>query len=341
MGKHIIACIDNDIEVLDSLYTKISRIVDSDYIVESYINAEQALIGCYNYIIAGNEILIAIIGKDNSELSCEDFIIELQKNSATTRNILFEDVATVESLAKIINNASIYQVIPRRFDRVDFELIILEAIKQNAQDRRLKEYQRVLESAVEKRTKELNDINVKLEILATTDSLTGVNNRRSFYESTAPMIQYSRRENKKLALLMIDIDKFKMINDLHGHAAGDKAIKAMANKVKETLRKSDIFGRLGGEEFAAILPNTSERGALKAAENIRSEIEILEIETLENEKISFTVSIGVTMLHSDDPNLDTILHRADSALYEAKRQGRNKVVLSKDDLEEQLEEQEV
>jgi diguanylate cyclase (GGDEF)-like protein len=331
MAKYVIACIDNDIEILDSLYTKISRIVDSDYIVESYINAEQALIGCYNYIISGNEILITILGNNTSDMDSENFIIELYKNSPTTRNILFEDTINLKSLSKIINEASIYQIIPRRFDRVDFELIILEAIKQNAQDRRLREYQKVLESAVERRTKELNDINVKLEILATTDSLTGVNNRRSFYESSAPMIQYSRRENKKLAVLMIDIDKFKMINDIHGHATGDDVIKTMAQKAKETLRKSDIFGRLGGEEFAAILPNTSERGALKAAENIRSEIENLEIENINEEKVKFTVSIGVTMLHSNDQNLEAVLHRADLALYEAKRQGRNKVILSKED----------
>ncbi|WP_321315803.1 GGDEF domain-containing protein [Halarcobacter sp.] len=334
MAKYVIACIDNNIEVLDTLYNKISRIVDSDYIVESYISTEQALIGCYNYIIAGNEILITILGNDNSKMDCDKFVIELYKNSPTTRNILFEDIVSIDSLSKIINNASVYQIIPRKFDTVDFELIILEAIKQNAQDRRLMDYQRVLESAVEKRTRELNDINVKLEVLATTDALTGVSNRRSFYESSAPMVNYARRENKKLAILMIDIDKFKMINDIFGHSAGDKVIKEMAIKARDTLRKSDIFGRLGGEEFAAVLPNTSERGALKAAENIRNEIENLEIETLKEEKIRFTVSIGVTMLHHDDPNLETILHRADLALYEAKRQGRNKVCLSKDDLNE-------
>lgn len=331
MGKYVIACIENDVQILDELYNKISRIVDSDYVIESYVNAEQALIGCYNYIIAGNEILVTIVGNDSSSMNCEDFIIELSKNSPNTKNILFNDIVTVESLSKIINQASVYHIIPRRFDRVDFELIILEAIKLNALDRRLKDYQKVLESAVEKRTKELNEINVKLEVLATTDSLSGVRNRRSFYESCSPMITYTRRENKKLAVLMIDIDKFKLINDIYGHSVGDEVIRLMAKKTEATLRKSDIFGRLGGEEFAAVLPNTSERGALKAAENIRFEIENTEHTTAKNEKIKFTVSIGVTLLHSDDPDLETILHRADLALYEAKRNGRNRVVLSKAD----------
>lgn len=331
MAKYVIACIENDVQVLDELYNKISRIVDSDYIVESYVNAEQALIGCYNYIISGNEILITVLGNDTSNMKPESFITELYKNSPNTKNIIFNDVVDVQSLEKIINNASVYQMIPRRFDRVDFELIILEAIKLNAQERRLKDYQKVLESAVEKRTRELNDINVKLEILATTDSLSGVKNRRSFYESSAPMIKYNRRENKSLAVLMIDIDKFKMINDIYGHGVGDDVIRMMAQKAKETLRTSDIFGRLGGEEFAAVLPNTSERGALKAAENIRFEIENLDYRTTKKEKIKFTVSIGVALLLPTDLDLDTILHRADLALYEAKREGRNRVILHKAD----------
>jgi len=335
MGKFVIACIESDVEILDSLYNKISRIVDSDYIIESYVNAEQALISCYNYIIAGNEILISIVGDNRSDMTLDDFIIELHKNSPNTKNILFKDVCNVASLERIINEATIYQMIPRRFERIDFELIILEAIKQNAQDRRLKDYQKVLESAVEKRTRELNDINVKLEILATTDSLCGVNNRRAFYESSAPMIKYTRREGKKLAVLMIDIDKFKMINDIYGHSIGDEVIKLMASKTENTLRKSDIFGRLGGEEFAAVLPNTSERGALKAAENIRFEIENSEYTTQKNEKIRFTVSIGVAILNSDDLDLESILHRADLALYEAKRSGRNKVVLFKESSEQE------
>lgn len=331
MGKYIIACIESDVEILDSLYNKISRIVDSDYIIESYVNAEQALIGCFNYIIAGNEILITIIGNDRSSIKTEDFIVELHKNSPSTKNIVFNDAVNIDSIEKIINEASLYQMIPRRFDRVDFELIVLEAIKLNAQERRLKEYQRVLESAVEKRTKELNDINVKLEILATTDSLSGVRNRRSFYESCGPMIKYTRRENKNLAVLMIDIDKFKMINDIYGHSVGDEVIKSMAKTAESTLRKSDIFGRLGGEEFAAVLPNTSQRGALKAAENIRREIEALEFKTTKGEIVKFTISVGIAQLRCDDPDLETILHRADLALYEAKRSGRNRVVLSPED----------
>lgn len=325
--KYIIACINNDIEVLDSLYTKITRIVDSDYVVESYINAQQALIGCFNNIIAGNVIMITISGDNTSRMSCEDFLLELYKNSPNTKNIIFKNSITLDGIEKIINEASLYKIIADKLKNIDFELIILEAIKLNAQERRLKEYQEVLEAAVDKRTKELNNINVKLNILATTDSLCGVKNRRSFFESCGPMLSYNRRERKKLAVLMIDIDKFKFINDTYSHAVGDEILKQMATRTENILRKSDVFGRLGGEEFGAVLPNTSERGAIKAAENIRQEIEQLEYITPKNQIVKFTVSIGIAILSSQDPDLEAVLHRADVALYKAKRMGRNRVEL--------------
>lgn len=330
--KYIIACIDNDVEILDELYNKLSRIVDSDYVIESYINAEQALIGCFNNIIAGNEILITINGNNNSQVKCDEFLIELHKNSSNTKNIVFKDSLSIDALERIINQASIYKIIPRKLKKVDFELIVLEAIKLNAQDRRLKEYQRVLEDAVDKRTKELNNINVKLNVLATTDSLSGVKNRRSFFESCSPMISYNRREKKQLAVLMIDIDKFKLINDTYGHRIGDNIIKLMAQSSESTLRKSDVFGRLGGEEFGAVLPSTSLRGAIKVAEHIRSEMENLEYVSSKKQKIKFTVSIGIAMLTSHDNDLDAVLHKADLALYEAKKKGRNRVELYEEEV---------
>ncbi len=329
--KYIIVCINNNVEILDSLYNKISRIVDSDYVIESYINAQQALVGCLNNIIAGNEVLITINGSNTSKLKCEEFILELHKNSPNTKNIVFKDVMSLDCVEKIINNASIYKIIPNELKKIDFELIVLEAIKLNAQERRLKEYQEVLEAAVDKRTKELNNINVKLNVLATTDSLCGIKNRRSFFESSGPIISYNRRERKPLAALMIDIDRFKIINDTHGHAVGDDILRLMSQKTEVNLRKSDVFGRLGGEEFGAILPNTSEQGALKAAENIRQEIENLEYVSKNNKSIKFTISVGVATLDSQDISLEVLLHRADVALYNAKHNGRNKVVLFKED----------
>ena len=330
--KYIITCINNEVEILDDLYNKLSRIVDSDYLVESFINAEQALIACLNHIIIGNEILITINGNNTSQLNCEKFIIELYKSSPNTKNIIFKDSLDIDMIENLINHASLYKIIPNQLKKIDFELIILEAIKINSQERRLKDYQEVLEAAVDRRTKEINNINVKLNVLATTDALCGVKNRRSFYESCGPIISYNRRERKPLAVLMLDIDKFKYINDTYGHGVGDEVLKSMAQKTSKILRKSDVFARLGGEEFSALLPNTTELGALKVAENIRQEIEHMEYVSSKNETIKFTISIGVATLNSHDINIESVLHRADIALYSAKRNGRNQVVLYNDEL---------
>lgn len=328
MIKYVIACINNDIEILDTLYNKISKIVSSDYIIETYINAEQALIGCFNNIISGNELLITITGNNFSSMSSKDFLLDLYKNSPNTKNIIFENSIPLNELEEIINKSSVYKIISNQLKKVDFELIIFEAIKLSALDRRLKEYQRVLEDAVDKKTKELNNINIKLNILGAVDSLCGVKNRRSFFELCGPIISYSRREKKELAVLMIDIDKFKLINDTYGHAIGDEILKLMAQKTGHILRNNDIFARLGGEKFAAVLPGTSQRGALKVAENIRKEIENLEYITLQDKRVKFTISIGLAMLSSQDIDLEAILHRADLALYEAKKTGRNKICSS-------------
>lgn len=330
--KYIITCINNEVEILDDLYNKLSRIVDSDYLVESFINAEQALIACLNHIIVGNEILITINGNNTSQLNCEKFVLELYKSSPNTKNIIFKDSLDIDMIENLINHASLYKIIPNQLKKIDFELIILEAIKINSQERRLKDYQEVLEAAVDRRTKEINNINVKLNVLATTDALCGVKNRRSFYESCGPIISYNRRERKPLAVLMLDIDKFKYINDTYGHGVGDEVLKSMAQKTSKILRKSDVFARLGGEEFSALLPNTTELGALKVAENIRQEIEHMEYVSSKNETIKFTISIGVATLNSHDINIESVLHRADIALYSAKRNGRNQVVLYNDEL---------
>lgn len=330
--KYIITCINNEVEILDDLYNKLSRIVDSDYLVESFINAEQALIACLNHIIVGNEILITINGNNTSQLNCEKFVLELYKSSPNTKNIIFKDSLDIDMIENLINHASLYKIIPNQLKKIDFELIVLEAIKVNAQERRLKDYQEVLEAAVDRRTKEINNINVKLNVLATTDALCGVKNRRSFYESCGPIISYNRRERKPLAVLMLDIDKFKYINDTYGHGVGDEVLKSMAQKTSKILRKSDVFARLGGEEFSALLPNTTELGALKVAENIRQEIEHMEYISSKNETIKFTISIGVATLNSHDINIESVLHRADIALYSAKRNGRNQVILYNDEL---------
>lgn len=163
--------------------------------------------------------------------------------------------------------------------------------------------------------------------LAVTDELTGVANRRQLMDIGAREVARARRYQRPLSVLMVDIDHFKHINDRWGHATGDRVIQAMARLLCELIREQDSGGRLGGEEFAAILPETDLAGAHALAERVRAQAACC-VEALNDADTPalFTVSVGVACLDTRDDGLDSLLQRADRALYQAKAAGRNRVV---------------
>jgi diguanylate cyclase (GGDEF)-like protein/PAS domain S-box-containing protein len=161
--------------------------------------------------------------------------------------------------------------------------------------------------------------------LATTDALTEIPNRRYFFERCNDEIERVRRYGGSFSALMLDVDHFKRINDTLGHSAGDEALRTFARVCSSQLRKTDLIGRIGGEEFAVSLPQTSPEGAVVVAERLRAAIERTRVET-QGSETRLTVSIGVTSLSADDRSIDDVFRRADAALYEAKRRGRNGVV---------------
>ncbi|WP_029010874.1 GGDEF domain-containing response regulator [Azospirillum halopraeferens] len=165
----------------------------------------------------------------------------------------------------------------------------------------------------------------ELERLATTDGLTGALNRRHFLERGTEELQRARRHGRDLSLIMLDIDHFKAINDTHGHAVGDEAIRTCVRTCRAMVRQSDLLGRLGGEEFAALLPETNRAGAVLVANRVRGAMAITGVVLPAGGPLHFTVSIGVGVLHPDDRSVETLLARADAALYRAKRGGRNRV----------------
>ncbi|MCX5877152.1 MAG: GGDEF domain-containing protein [Deltaproteobacteria bacterium] len=167
--------------------------------------------------------------------------------------------------------------------------------------------------------------NRELERLASTDPLTGVYNRRYFMAFVTKEFLRSQRYSHVFSVIQMDIDHFKKINDTHGHAVGDEVLKAFTANCLEVLRESDVLGRIGGEEFSIILPETDLSGALIVAERFRQTIADLKV-YVEEQTVHFTVSIGVTNLRQDDTGIEAVLRRADEALYLAKNGGRNKVV---------------
>lgn len=172
---------------------------------------------------------------------------------------------------------------------------------------------------------ERKKVEKELKRLAQTDPLTGLANRRYFMQLAEHELLRSQRYGGELSILMIDIDYFKKINDSYGHHVGDLVIQSLSNICRNTLREIDVIGRIGGEEFAVVLPQTAGQSALKVAERLRETIANAVFTPEPDVPIRFTVSIGVTTLTDQQSNMQTLLRFADKALYDAKLDGRNKV----------------
>ncbi|WP_148716324.1 sensor domain-containing diguanylate cyclase [Chitinolyticbacter meiyuanensis] len=168
-------------------------------------------------------------------------------------------------------------------------------------------------------------LELELKRRATTDGLSGLANRAHFMEVANQELLRAQRFNRPLALLMVDIDHFKRINDTYGHDVGDMAIKAVAKIAQSALRDVDLVARMGGEEFAALLPETTPDLARAVAERLRQRIEGNVVKLENGTEVRFTGSIGISALRPADHLVDDLLKRADLALYHSKHHGRNQV----------------
>jgi len=170
-------------------------------------------------------------------------------------------------------------------------------------------------------------LEIQLLRAAREDSLTGVSNRGYLFELAESAVALARRHHRPLAVAMLDIDHFKDVNDQYGHPVGDSVIRALAETCVAQLRAIDHFGRIGGEEFVCVMPETDAEEGLRCAERLREQVSRVRVATPQGE-VGFSVSIGVAVL---GPGCDTwpkLLHQADCAMYLAKHGGRNRCVLA-------------
>ena len=170
----------------------------------------------------------------------------------------------------------------------------------------------------------LSEARAELERIALTDPLTSLANRRRFFEAGRLEVERSRRFDASLSVLALDLDFFKKVNDTYGHQAGDLILQGAANVFQLHVRGVDLVGRIGGEEFAILLPETNLSGSIVVAENILTNIRKLKIELEDSQTIGITSSIGIACLQPDDQTFEKLLQRADIALYAAKDSGRNR-----------------
>jgi two-component system, cell cycle response regulator len=157
------------------------------------------------------------------------------------------------------------------------------------------------------------------------DGLTGVHNKRFFLEFLDREMARCQRHGRPLSLVMFDIDHFKAINDQHGHLTGDYVLKELARRLSQRIRREELLSRYGGEEFAAVLPETGRAGALEFGEQIRLLVAREPFE-FEGDKLPVTISVGIAILEADPIDLANFIKLADDNLYKAKRGGRNRVV---------------
>ncbi|MFN3436841.1 MAG: diguanylate cyclase [Acidovorax sp.] len=250
---------------------------------------------------------------------------------------VFQDVPTVASLGirayagiplkteegEVLGSFCAVDFKPKQWSERDIEILV-ELAHSALREIRLRQALQKAEALNQQlleQVKRVDELNRELGELATTDALTGLNNRRAFDHGLQLEMAIVERRNTPLSLLMLDVDHFKRINDQFGHDAGDKVLIAIAQMLNGCARVVDVVARVGGEEFAVILPNTDADGALEVAERMRTTV--AQAKWLANPA---TISIGVATLQIKE-SASRLYSRADAALYDAKAKGRNRVVM--------------
>ncbi len=268
---------------------------------------------CAAVISANNQALLSIIGTLGRRL---------YRATVPLAYLSFTASALVDGRF----DPAILEDIEERQDEIGRFTGIFESMARYVSERTAK-----LEATVEERTRHLNqeiarrqELEDELRALASVDGLTGVNNRRHFLELCEKELERAQRYDHPLALMMMDVDHFKRVNDTYGHAAGDEVLKQLAATCAANLRGPDILGRLGGEEFAVAMPECGIEAAEHAAERLRQTLAKIEVPS-EQGTITFTISIGV-VARQEGEGLTAALERADKAMYAAKKGGRNRVV---------------
>ncbi len=171
----------------------------------------------------------------------------------------------------------------------------------------------------------LDQARSRAEQLALTDALTGVRNRRWFMTQAALEFERATRHGRALALVLIDVDHFKRVNDEHGHQTGDRLLVEIAQTCAATLRRTDLLARFGGEEFIVLLPETGQREAVRLAERMRQAVQAGLRDPQHPLQVPVTISLGVVAMSAATPTLDALIRATDQALYDAKRAGRDRV----------------
>ncbi len=332
----VVVCVDDEATILKSLRSQLRRGLGKEYRIEIAESGEEALEIFAEITAQGMEIPLLISDHIMPTMKGDELLIKIHEHYPRTLNILLTGQANMEAVGNAVNHANLYRYITKPWDETDLKLTIKEALRRYQQDQELLEknlelekLSASLEQKVKERTMELQHANLELSRLANLDGLTQIANRRRFDEYLLIEWQRHLREQQPLALIMVDIDYFKNYNDHYGHQCGDDCLIQVAKAISLVpKRRTDLVARYGGEEFIIILPNTKIENALLVAESIRKVIFNLAIPHTKSEiSDHVTLSLGITsIIPTSEKSPDSLILKADTALYTAKAQGRNRAI---------------
>ncbi len=287
--------------IFDSFHDPFS-IVDRDFRFVRYNDT---------YALTRNKLSTDLFGKKCYEILHDR--TEICDNCVVEKTFRSKDPCAKEKLVTLPDGSETW-----------FEILTYPIFDQQKNVSHVVEYSRDI-TFRKKDEKEKEELIKTLNHLSTTDSLTGLLNRRALNDMLGHEINRAGRYDTDLSLIICDVDLFKQINDSYGHTAGDRALIVVSETLRQTLRKADILGRYGGDEFMIILPETSLAGAQSLAEKVRAAVEGLELDLPGRKRTGLTLSIGVASCCMPEDNLDTLVSLADGALYKSKEAGRNRI----------------
>lgn len=327
MSKGIILCVDDDVTVLNALRTMLANAFEGRHTIEIAESGEEALDICEELKLKGRELTVVISDFIMPSMRGDELLIRIHEISPNTIKIMLTGQSDVQGVKRAINEANLYRFLEKPFDNSDMILTAKSAVHSYHQERELERRNKELESInnhleqlVKERTNELLEKNKQLEKLSITDRLTGLYNRLKLDQVIDEEFSRSKHGSSSFSIILLDIDKFKSINDTYGHSVGDQVLIEFANLLIIGTREIDIVGRWGGEEFLIICRDTDQDSANALAESLRHRVANHSFPVI----MSRTSSFGVAVFTKGD-TIASVINRADNALYRAKENGRNRV----------------
>lgn len=325
MVKLAVICIDDEKSVLNSLRDQLSRVLEPGYTIELAESGKEALSLFAELEADGIEVPLLICDQIMPGMGGVELLIQIQQQYPNTLKILLTGLANFNDVIQALNHANLYRYISKPWDEADLSLTIREALRSYNQGKQLEEQNRLLQQMNLELQREIADrrrAETKLAHDALHDALTELPNRVLLTERIQGAIQSAERDSTyQFAVLFIDLDRFKVVNDGLGHLMGDKFLKAIAQRLQHCLRPNDLIARFGGDEFGVFLDNI--QGQMEAVQVAQRLLAALQTPFNVGDHTLFaSASIGIAVGSAEHKNAADLLRDADLAMYSAKDNGR-------------------